>query len=242
MRPERWRRLTEIPLAALAVVFAIAYAYEVIANLQEPDDVVPETVMNVVWAAFAIDYVVNLLLARPRKQWFVHHLHELVIVALPVLRPLRLLRLLSLVAMVQRGSLWLFRGRVALYAAVTTVTLVLLAGIAVLDAEQNAAGANIRSIGDAWWWAFTTITTVGYGDFYPVTLAGRLVAVALMVCGVGLLGTVTALIASWFVELVNRTRVEAEVVEAAVDVAEAAVQLATESAGGAKAERGENSR
>lgn len=206
MTQERWRRLTEWPLVVLAVVFLVAYGYEVVENLPDRESAAPDAVLTVVWAAFLVDYVVSLVLARPRRRWFFTHLWELAIVALPVLRPLRLLRLLSIVAMLHRTSVIAVRGRVAAYVVTASVLLVLVAGIAELDAEQNTPGARITSIGDAWWWAFTTITTVGYGDFYPVTLAGRLVAVVLMACGVGLLGTVTALLASWLVEQVNGAR------------------------------------
>ena len=184
----------------LAAVFLVVYSAEVIEDLAGPAARLPDLVITLIWIAFAVDYVVNLALARPRKRWFVTHVWELAIVALPMLRPLRLLRLLSLLAILHRTSVVAFRGRVGLYVVCSTVLLVLVAGVAELDAEQNAPGSNIHRIGDAWWWAFSTITTVGYGDYYPVTLAGRLVAVALMGCGVALLGSVTALLASWFVE------------------------------------------
>lgn len=202
MTLHRWRRATEWPLTVLAVIFLIAYADTVIADLPSTDTVADD-IMNVVWGCFAVDYVVSLTLARPRARWFVTHLHELVIVVLPVLRPLRLLRLISVIAVLHRGSVLAFRGRVAAYVVITTLLLVVVAGLAVLDAEQNAPGSNIRGFGDALWWAFATITTVGYGDYFPVTLMGRLVAVGLMAAGVALLGTVTALLASWFVDQVK---------------------------------------
>jgi len=72
-----------------------------------------------------------------------------------------------------------------------------LGAIAVLDAEQDAADANITTFGDALWWACTTVTTVGYGDRYPVTLEGRAVAVVLMIIGIGVVGAVTASVATW---------------------------------------------
>jgi voltage-gated potassium channel len=76
--------------------------------------------------------------------------------------------------------------------------LVVSCSIAILQFEIPAGG-NIASAEDAIWWAITTLTTVGYGDRYPVTSEGRLVAVFLMVSGVGLFGTVSGLVASWFV-------------------------------------------
>lgn len=72
-----------------------------------------------------------------------------------------------------------------------------------MDAERGQVGATISSFGDAWWWAITTMTTVGYGDRYPVTTTGRFVAVGLMIGGIALLGTVTASLASWLSDRVR---------------------------------------
>ena len=70
----------------------------------------------------------------------------------------------------------------------------------VLSFEGNAPGSNIHNFGDAIWWAIVTVTTVGYGDRYPVTPGGRGVAVVLMLVGIGLIGVLTATVASYFVE------------------------------------------
>lgn len=94
-------------------------------------------------------------------------------------------------------------------AALISLTTLLLGSVAILHAEQGA-GANIQSASDAIWWAFVTITTVGYGDLYPVTTAGRATAALLMVVGVGLFGTMSGLFASW---LVHRERDESREVE-----------------------------
>jgi voltage-gated potassium channel len=94
-----------------------------------------------------------------------------------------------------------FRGRVVIYAAVGSTLLVYVAALAELDAERNYG--HITNFGDALWWAFVTITTVGYGDFFPVSVTGRLVAVGVMVGGIALLGVVTATLASWIVERVS---------------------------------------
>jgi len=88
------------------------------------------------------------------------------------------------------------------YTVVSTFQLVLVSSLAMLEAERTYQDASITTFGDALWWASTTITTVGYGDLYPVSFTGRCIAVGLMVGGVALLGTITATIASWLVEKV----------------------------------------
>lgn len=92
------------------------------------------------------------------------------------------------------------RGRLAVYVGGTTVLLVAMAALAVLDAERGHADSSIRSYPDALWWGIVTITTVGYGDFYPISLEGRLVALAMMIAGIGLLGFVTGSVTSWIVD------------------------------------------
>lgn len=69
-----------------------------------------------------------------------------------------------------------------------------------LEAERFAEGSKITTFGDAIWWAIVTITTVGYGDLYPVTLLGRVIAVVLMLSGIVVIGILTAALASWLVE------------------------------------------
>lgn len=76
--------------------------------------------------------------------------------------------------------------------------MIIFSGIAILQVEK-APTSNIKTAEDAIWWAYTTITTVGYGDKYPVTTEGRIIAMVLMTVGVGLFGTFTAYVASFFV-------------------------------------------
>ncbi len=184
------------------MLFLAAYSVQVILQPDGAADTALEVFTWSVWALFLIDYVVNLRLADDRGRWFVRNLHELVIVLLPMLRPLRLLRLVTLLGALQRVGGTALRGRIVLYVLCSALLLSYVAALAVLDVERDQPEANITSLDDALWWALTTITTVGYGDQFPVTAAGRLIAAALMIGGIAVLGVVTASLASWLVESV----------------------------------------
>jgi len=130
------------------------------------------------------------------------------VIALPLLRPLRLLRLLVVFSVLNRRIGGRLRGRLAVYTGGTAALLALCAALGVLSAERGHDGANINSFGDSIWWAITTMTTVGYGDRYPVTGLGRAIAAMLMVGGIALLGVVTATLASWLIEAVEADQQE----------------------------------
>jgi voltage-gated potassium channel len=197
-----WSRAMEWPLMAVAVLFGFTYAYQVLAEPQGAALIASQLVSLAAWLVFVVDYVARLTLAAERRHWFFRNLLSLLVVVLPILRPLRLVRLLTLFTVFQRAAGTALRGRVIVFAAASTTLLIFVASLAVFDAERYAPGADITTYGDAVWWACVTITTVGYGDLYPVTVEGRCIAVAMMVCGIALLGTVTATIASWLVERV----------------------------------------
>lgn len=201
-RLERWEDRTEWPLACVAVVFLAAYSVEVLAHPGGLTSGVLEVMLSALWAGFAIDYLIRLTLAHQRGRWFVRHMLDFAIVAVPFLRPLRLLRLVVIVAALQKAFGDAIRGRVVIYTAASAVILVYAASLAVLEAERFDPSAHIKNFGDAVWWSITTITTVGYGDFYPVTTRGRLVAVLLMIGGISLIGMITATVATWIVQRV----------------------------------------
>ncbi|MET3173593.1 UNVERIFIED_ORG: voltage-gated potassium channel [Arthrobacter sp. UYCu721] len=193
MTQQRYRDLAEWPLMATALVFLAAYAWQVIGRVEGSGAVWLETVMWLTWGIFALDYAANLRLATDRRRWFLWNLHELLIVALPFFRPLRLLRLVTLLSVLHRTVGETLRGRVVTYVAGSAALRVFVGALAVLDAEQSAPDAKILTFGDALWWAITTITTVGYSDMYPVTPIGRMVAAALMMSGIAVLGVVAEL-------------------------------------------------
>jgi voltage-gated potassium channel len=86
---------------------------------------------------------------------------------------------------------------------VLTILVIIFSSIAILEVE-NDAESNIQTAEDAIWWTYCTITTVGYGDKFPVTSEGRVLAMLLMTFGVGVFGTFTAFVASKFVENKNK--------------------------------------
>jgi voltage-gated potassium channel len=198
---ERWESCAEWPLAGVAAVFLVVYSVEVLAQPRDPTKTVLEWFMYALYLTFAVDYVARLILADRRTRWFFRHLLDLAIIAIPFLRPLRMLRLVVLVGALQKAFGDANRGRLVIYTAFSAVLLIYAGSLAELEAERSGPG-HIKNFGDAVWWAITTITTVGYGDFVPVTFIGRLIAVLLMVGGISLIGVITATVAAWIIQRV----------------------------------------
>jgi voltage-gated potassium channel len=211
-----WERHADWPLTGLAVAFLVAYAWSVLdTSLTATQHWWLDILMWTTWGLFAADYLARLVLARHRWLFVRRHVFDLVVILLPMVRQLRALRLITVLVALNRQVRGGFRGRISVYVGGATALVSFAAALAVYDAERRQPDASITSFGDALWWTITTISTVGYGDRYPVTWEGRLVAGLLMVAGIALLGTVTAAIASWFVEKVHevedaeqRTQVE----------------------------------
>ncbi|WP_243766501.1 potassium channel family protein [Streptomyces sp. GC420] len=201
----RWERRTQTPLLALALVFAVAFAVPIV----RPDaDRTVKTACAItewlVWAAFASDYLVRLVLAPAKWDFVRRHPLDLAAVLLPLVQPLRLLRLVSTLLLVGRRARMAEQVRLTTYVVGAVTGLLMFGSLAVLEVERRAPGGNIKTLGDAVWWSFTTMTTVGYGDHAPTTGLGRVLAVGLMLSGIALLGVVTANIAAWFVSRFER--------------------------------------
>lgn len=196
----KWQRMTEWPLTVLALVFLLAYSWEVLARTHVS---LCETTINVIWIVFIVDYVVSISLAHDRKTWFKNNLLLLVSIMLPIFRPLRLLRLVAVLNVLNRTSGMAVRGRITLYVCSSVILLIYVGSLAELDVERNAPDTTITDFGKAIWWAFVTTTTVGYGDMSPVTWQGKCIAVGLMIAGIALISVITATLASWIVDRVS---------------------------------------
>ncbi|TXL86069.1 potassium channel family protein [Streptomyces sp. IB2014 016-6] len=207
-RPERlrdWERGAELPMLVGSPLFLACYAVCVLNQSSSP--VVRDVALSVlftVWALFAVDYGVRLVLSGQGAHFVTKHWLDTVVLLLPLLRPVRIVN--TYVALQRRRDqprLSLY-GRVMAYAGVTAALLSFAAALAVYQQERGAPGATIRTFGDSVWWACSAITTVGYGDVTPVTPLGRLFAVCLMICGLALLGAVTGSFSSWLIQVFGR--------------------------------------
>ena len=155
---------------------------------------------------FFVDFLVHLYLAPSKSRYLIWGWLDL-LSSLPAIdafraariaRIIRILRAFRCIRSARFLATYLSQRRsdgAFFAAAMLSILLVLFSSIAMLQFE-TAPESNIRTAEDSLWWAFTTITTVGYGDRFPVTLEGRMIAGTLMLAGVGMFATFTGLIAS----------------------------------------------
>jgi len=149
----------------------------------------------VTWCIFLLDMVIRFVLDPSKSDFFRRNWPLLVALAFP---PLRVLLVGSAVLRIRRDRNALAK-MVGLYAIYAVAFVVVFGAALTLSFEIDASGSTIRSFGDAVWWGFETVTTVGYGDFTPVTVPGRGVAVLIMFTGAAAVGAVTAAVASRFI-------------------------------------------
>lgn len=190
-------------LAALAVDTVVPLSPDTRQILRHAD--------TAICAVFFLDFCHSLARARDRWHYFSRWGWIDLLSSIPLIDALRIGRAARVVRVIRvlrgvratkqiAGFLLVRRAESAFLAAMLlSLLLVVFASIAVLQFER-VPGANITSAADALWWATVTLTTVGYGDRYPITNEGRLVAVLLMVTGVGLFGAFSGFVAAWFLD------------------------------------------
>lgn len=213
------KNLLDTPLATWLIVALILYSVvcfsiETLPDLGEPTRRFLKWSELVVVVVFTAEYLYRLVLAEQRLR-FVFSLHGLIdlLAIMPFylsfgadLRTLRLLRLLRLLRVLKliRYSRALQRFGQALYSAreellvflSATLVLLYLAAFGIYHFEHAAQPDKYRSIFDALWWAVSTVTTVGYGDIYPITVGGRVFTFGILLLGLGLVAVPAGIIAS----------------------------------------------
>ncbi|WP_280312969.1 potassium channel family protein [Nocardia abscessus] len=209
-RRQSWERRTGIPLMMLAVAFLGVYAWQVLDTGASPRlDAWLTRVDVVIWAAFALDFAVRWWLSGNRSRFLRTHPVDLLIVVLPPLRPLRLLRAAMLViGTLNRNTTT--RARLAVFVGASSILLLLLCSLAFFDAEYGATDSKIHNFGDALWWSMVSVTTVGYGDVYPVTTEGRLISLILMTLGIGLISFAIGTTTSWVMDQLKSVEANVE--------------------------------
>jgi voltage-gated potassium channel len=195
--------LSTFALVALAISAFGSLSIETRAILDSAD--------TVLCAIFFVDFLVSLLKSGDRLRYLYTWGWLDLLSSIPAVnalrwtraaRIIRILRVLRGIRAAKTLSTFLVerRGQSTFFATLLVcLILIVLASAAVLQFEASD-GANIKTAGDALWWSVVTITTVGYGDRFPLSPEGRAVGALLMTAGVGLFGTFSGLVASWFLQ------------------------------------------
>jgi voltage-gated potassium channel len=195
-------KLWSSTLTLLAVLFLVVFSLPAfVIDLSDNAQSSIELIQWICWLAFAVDLLMGLLTSKSKKEYLLKHPLELVSVLLPFLRPLRLMRVISFGGLALQKIAMGKQFAITLKVALTAVFVSYIAAVQITISERDMEGSNIKTFSDGLWWAVTTVTTVGYGDRFPTTTEGRILAVMLMLVGISLVGVITASVASWFVRL-----------------------------------------
>ena len=198
-RRERWVNATSRPLAVLGVLFVVAYTVFVL-WIHPPQWFQGILVVALLagWIAFVADVAVQIALTPHGRRWAWAWRHPIEVLSalMPLFRALRVVSLIRHLPALERRTTGAVRARFVSEALTYAIVFVFFIALVTYHVERDAPGANIVTFGDAIWWAFVTLATVGYGDTYPVTALGRAYAVLLMAGGVAILGTASAALVS----------------------------------------------
>jgi voltage-gated potassium channel len=200
---DRIERVTKYPMAVLGVAWLVVGITVLTTDVNGSASTALVAALFALWAVVLAEYVVRLVLCPDRRGYLQRRWVEPVTVLVPPFQGWHIFGMERMSLLVHEGALRveailkhhsLFRVLIA-----ATGTLIIGAWLVLLF-EEKAKGSNIHTYPDALWWAIVTVTTVGYGDRYPVTEGGRAVAVVLMLVGIGLIGVLTATVASVFIK------------------------------------------
>jgi voltage-gated potassium channel len=216
---ESYTGVVDGPLFGLSVAFLLAWTLiAAVSDMPEAVRVLLWGLVIAAWIVFAADLVVRLVLTPQRWRWAARHPLEVLGVIIPPLYPFKVLTVITRDTF-RLGSKGLLKTGQAVVIAATVLTWT--CSVAVLQFEEGAPGASIKNFGDSVWWACVTVTSVGYGDYAPVTTPGRYVGGLLMFAGLALIGVITATVAAWIISLTSADPAQPQVVPLADTVDEA---------------------
>ena len=195
-----WEDRSSRPMFVASVLYLLAFAAPIMSTrIQEPYDGYLNIIQMILWGLFAADYCIRLYLAPRRLYFITHNLMNLAIVLLPAWRIVSFLAMIHLTTNRQYKRLSELAVKLFGYTAI----FIIMFALAIYSVESSEPGAMIRDLPTAYWWTFTTLATVGYGDVYPITGIGRVIAVVVMLYGVGMVAVATGALASWIIEKIG---------------------------------------
>ena len=195
-----WEDRSSTPMFVASVLYLLAFAAPIMSTrIQEPYDGYLNIIQMILWGLFAADYCIRLYLAPRRLYFITHNLMNLAIVLLPAWRIVSFLAMIYMTANRQYKRLSELAVKLFGYTAI----FIIMFALAIYSVESSEPGTMIRDLPTAYWWTFTTLATVGYGDVYPVTGIGRVIAVVVMLYGVGMVAVATGALASWIIEKIG---------------------------------------
>lgn len=195
-----WEERSSTPMFVASVLYLLAFAAPIMSTrIQEPYDGYLNIIQMILWGLFAADYCIRLYLAPRRLYFITHNLMNLAIVLLPAWRIVSFLAMIHLTTNRQYKRLSELAVKLFGYTAI----FIIMFALAIYSVESSEQGAMIRDLPTAYWWTFTTLATVGYGDVYPITGIGRVIAVVVMLYGVGMVAVATGALASWIIEKIG---------------------------------------
>lgn len=205
---EAFDRYTEFPMLCLALAFIPVLIVPWLFDLPAAWGVAFNTANGMIWATFALELVIKTYLAPRRVAYLRRHWFDIIVVTVPFLRPLRIAqsarvlragRSLRVAGIAARSahSLRAVLEEHGLHYVLAVGILLVVASAGAVTVVERESGGNIHNFGDGLWWAVTTVTTVGYGDRFPVTAEGRAIAAFLMLLGISLFSFITANIAAF---------------------------------------------
>jgi voltage-gated potassium channel len=187
----------------VALLFLLAFVLLKIPNQTTQLHNAARTTLFVTWGLFVIDYFVRTLLAPKPAHYMARHPLVLLSLFFPPLRALLAIRALFMLLRGTQGQRTVASAQIAFWLVLTAV---LFGSAFELWVESSDPNAEIKTYGQALWWSFETVSTVGYGDLIPQSFWGRFIAVCMMIVGVGLISTVSATIASGLIQVTRREK------------------------------------
>jgi voltage-gated potassium channel len=200
---DRIEEITKYPMAILGVAWLVLGIIVVTTDINRKASAAAVTALFGLWAVVLVEYLVRLGITPDKGGYVKRRWVEPATVVLPPLQGWRLIGIERMTLLVHEGELrleFILKHHSLFRVLIAAAGTLILGAWAVLLFEENSSSGNIHSYPQSLWWAIVTVTTVGYGDKYPVTTGGRLVAAVLMLVGIGLIGVLTATVASVFMK------------------------------------------